>query len=148
MTPEVGTLVLLTHFASTVFMVGVIWFVQVVHYPLMAVVGRDASVAYELAHTRLTTWVVGPAMLIELGTGVLLAWVRPPNVSSMPVAAGLGLLAVVWLSTQFVQVPCHTRLSVEFDSAVHGRLVRTNWVRTAVWSARGVLVLLLVWATT
>ena len=30
---------LLVHAASTLFMAGVIWFVQVVHYPLMASVG-------------------------------------------------------------------------------------------------------------
>jgi hypothetical protein len=29
------------------------------------------------------------------------------------------------------------RLSTGFDPVVHRRLVRTNWVRTAAWTARG-----------
>jgi len=35
-------------------------------------------------------------------------------------------LAVIWLSTAFVQVPCHEVLSRSFDSDVHQRLVSTN----------------------
>jgi hypothetical protein len=40
------------HLAATAAMVGLIWFVQVVHYPLFASVGADEFVAYENAHTR------------------------------------------------------------------------------------------------
>lgn len=128
------------HLAATLFMAGVIWFVQIVHYPLLARVGGSRFVEYEQAHTRLTTWVVGPPMLIELATGVLLLWVRPAGVSPAQAIAGAALLAVVWLSTALVQVPCHERLSRAFDPAAHRRLVTTNWVRTVAWSLRGLLV--------
>lgn len=128
------------HLAATLFMAGVIWFVQIVHYPLLARVGGSRFVEYEQAHTRLTTWVVGPPMLIELATGVLLLWVRPAGVSPAQASAGAALLAVVWLSTALVQVPCHERLSRAFDPAAHRRLVTTNWVRTVAWSLRGLLV--------
>ena len=63
--------VVLLHLAVTLFVVGVIWFVQVVHYPLMASVGRAESAAYVQAHTRRTAWVVGPPMLVELATGAV-----------------------------------------------------------------------------
>jgi len=132
--------VLLLHLAATLFMVGVIWFVQVVHYPLMASVGRAESAAYEQAHTRRTVWVVGPPMLVELVTAMSLLWVRPAGVSLTQSLVGVALLAVVWGSTQFVQVPCHERLSRAFDPGVHRRLVATNWVRTGAWSLRGLLV--------
>lgn len=69
MDDSIAHLVLLLQVVTTLFMVGVIWFVQVVHYPLMAHVGRAEAVAYEKSHTRRTGWVVGPPMLIELGTG-------------------------------------------------------------------------------
>ena len=84
--------VLLLHLAATLFMVGLIWFVQVVHYPLMGSVGRPEFVAYERKHTRRTAWVVGPPMLIELATGILLLWVRPSGISLVEVLGGVGLL--------------------------------------------------------
>jgi hypothetical protein len=133
--------VLLLHLAATLFMVGVIWFVQVVHYPLMAHVGRAESVAYEQAHARRTGWVVAPPMLAELVTAVLLLWVRPADVPLWTAGAGLALVVVNWGSTRAVQIPCHDRLTRGFDPAVHRRLVTTNWFRTAVWSVRGLLVL-------
>ena len=59
-------IVLFTQVFATVFMVGLIWFVQIVHYPLYANVGREQFPEYEALHNRLTTWVVGPAMLLEM----------------------------------------------------------------------------------
>ena len=137
--------VMLLQIATTLFMVGVIWFVQVVHYPLMARVGRAESAAYEQSHTVRTGWVVGPPMLLELASGILLLWIRPVGVSLIQALMGVALLGVVWISTRFVQVPCHDRLSQAFDPGVHRRLVSSNWVRTAAWSLRGLLVLWMVW---
>lgn len=136
---------LLVHAAATWALTGLIWFVQVVHYPLLARIGRNEAPGYEQAHTRRTAWVVGPPMLVELVSGVLLLWVRPAGASLSQAVTGVALLAVVCLSTQFVQVPCHERLSQTFDPAVHRRLVSTNWVRTICWSARGLLVLWMGW---
>jgi len=121
--------VVLCHLGATLFMVGAVWFVQVVHYPLMA--GQPPEYARE--HGRRTGWVLGPVMLAELGTAVLLAWAVP----AWPLFIGLALLLLIWASTWCVQVPCHNRLVVASDAAVHRWLVATNWVRTVVWSVRG-----------
>ena len=51
--------------------------------------------------------------------------------------AGLVLLALVHVSTVSLQVPAHRRLASGFDDAVAKRLVRSNWIRTAGWTARG-----------
>ena len=48
------------HAAATLYMTGLIWFVQVVHYPLMGLTGKAEFSAYEQRHTLLTTWVVAP----------------------------------------------------------------------------------------
>lgn len=53
------------------------------------------------------------------------------------------LVLAIWVSTFVVQVPLHGRLVRGFEISVHRRLVRTNWLRTAVWSVRGVLALLI-----
>jgi hypothetical protein len=120
-------------------MTGVIWFVQIVHYPLFGSVGRTEFLGYEQRHTALTTWVVAPPMLIEGVTALLLLWLRPPGVATWQTCVGVGLVAVIWVSTAFVQVPCHKTLSAGFDPVVHQRLVWTNWIRTIAWSMRGIL---------
>lgn len=133
----------LLHAASTWYMVGLIWFVQVVHYPLLAAVGSEQFSEYERRHVALTTWVVGPPMLIELSTAVSLLWMRPEAVELWQVWAGLLALLLIWASTMFLQVPCHDILSRSFDESAHRRLVRTNWLRTLAWSFRGFVVLLM-----
>lgn len=130
---------LLVHAATTLFMAGVIWFVQVVHYPLFERVGEDGFSAYERQHTRRTGWVVATPMLTELATAIALAW----RLGGALTWSGLFLLMVVWLCTWLWQVPAHRRLEKGFDAATHRRLVRTNWVRTIVWSARGILALVM-----
>jgi hypothetical protein len=132
---------LLAHAAATLFMVGVIWFVQVVHYPLFARIGTPDFSAYSLRHSRLTGLVVGPPMLLEAGTAVaLVAW-TPPEVSTYLVWTGLFLVAGIWLSTALLQAPRHTTLGEGFDPAAHRFLVASNWLRTVLWSLRAIVVL-------
>lgn len=137
---------LLAHAGATLFMVGVIWFVQVVHYPLFGLTGTEEFPAYEHANTERTAWVVAPAMLVEGASALLLVWFRPAGVSMTQAAAGLVLLFVIWLSTAVLLVPAHDQLSRGYSAAVHGTLVQTNWIRTVAWSLRGVVVLWMVWS--
>jgi len=133
--------VLLLHAAATLYMVGLIWFVQVVHYPLFRAVGREGFAAYEKAHTRLTGWVVTPPMLVELATAVALALWRPAVLPTAWVWISLALVVAIWLMTASLQIPAHRRLLAGFDAGVHRRLVRSNWLRTAAWTARGAIAL-------
>lgn len=136
--------VLLIHAAATWFMVGLIWFVQLVHYPLMAKVSPPAFVDYARAHQRRTSFIVLPVMLIELVTAGLVVWASDGTDIPLWLALlGLGLLAVIWLSTFALQVPLHHHLAKGFDATACRRLVGTNWLRTAAWSARGVLALMM-----
>ncbi len=137
-------IIVLVHLAATLFMVGVIWFVQVVHYPLFAGVGRDGWVGYAGLHVRRTGWVVGPPMLVEAVSAVGLVFVRPATIPPGWVWLGLLLLAVVWLSTSLVQVPRHRRLEHGFDAGAARSLVVSNWVRTTGWTVRGALALAMV----
>ncbi|MFO0912079.1 MAG: peroxiredoxin [Pirellulales bacterium] len=139
-------IILLAHLGATLYMVGLIWFVQLVHYPLFDSVGGDEFTSFERRHRARTAWVVGPPMLVEGLTAVLLLWMRPSSIPAWSVWLGLVLLAVIWLSTFVVQVPRHRRLAEGFDPAVHRRLVGTNWWRTAAWSLRGVIALGMMWA--
>ena len=141
---ELAIWTLLVHVAATLAMVGLIWFVQVVHYPLMSKVGRDHFRRYEMDHQRLVAWIVAPTMLTELVTAVILFWCRPLGLELTAIWLGMMLLASIWLITYTVQVPQHAALVVGYDEDVQRRLVRGNWLRTAAWSARGVLVIWMV----
>ena len=138
-------LLLLTHAAATLFMVGLIWFVQLVHYPLFDRVGTSDFSAYSTRHTTVTGLVVGPPMILEAGTAVaLLVW-TPPGISVSLVWTGLLLVAGIWLSTALLQAPRHTALGRGFDPAAHRFLVTSNWLRTVLWSLRGLVVLCLLY---
>jgi hypothetical protein len=141
------TTVLIAHAAATWVMVGVIWFVQLVHYPLMDRVRTEPAEAFtnfEKAHQRGTTLIVAPAMLVELATAVWLIIVLVGGLSAMLAWAGLALVGVNWVSTAALQMPCHRKLEKGFDPATHRKLVRSNWLRTAAWSIRGILAAALV----
>jgi hypothetical protein len=133
-------MLLLLHAAATWYMVGLIWMVQVVHYPLMAGVGNAGYADYQTRHMRQTTWVVLPPMLIELASSCALLVVAMRTEASLPAwlaAGGLGLVLLLWAVTFGVSVPLHGRLHGGFDAAAHRRLVVTNWWRTLLWSLRG-----------
>lgn len=129
--------VLMTHAASTAMMAGLIWFVQIVHYPMFALVGSDAFARYEATHQRRTTWVVGPLMLVELVTAVLVV-IEPAEHATLA-WVGLWLLVLVWISTAAVQVPLHRRLERGPNKTAVRSLVRSNWVRTVAWTGRAVI---------
>lgn len=128
--------VALAHLTATVFMAGVIVFVQVVHYPLMAQVGSAGFATYERLHTIRTGWVVVPPMLIELACALFLALGFEGEAGARVAFLGLALLIVIWISTAVLQAPAHRRLLLGFDARTHRRLVRTNWLRTLAWLAR------------
>lgn len=120
---------------ATLYLVGLIWFVQVVHYPLFFKVGENHT--YHLAHQRKTTYVVAPMMLIE-GVSAVVLYV---TLGTYTLLIGLIILVIIWLSTFFVQVPCHMKLKQGYSDHVVNRLVKSNWIRTIGWTARIYIVL-------
>lgn len=135
------TLLFLAHVASTLTMLGVILIVQVVHYPLFGHVGEASYAAYQSEHMARITWIVLPAMTVELATAAALAWWQPLGLPGWAVWTGLALVAVIWASTALIQVPLHSTLTHGFDADAHRALVLSNWIRTAAWTARSALVL-------
>ena len=133
--------IFLIHLFSTLFMTGVIWFAQAVHYPLLGRVGNEVFVDYEKEKIRRTGWVVSPVMAGELITALLLLWRLPDGFLPFFAWLNAGLLAVIWVSTFTLQGPYHNLLVKQFIPAVWRSLVRTNWIRTAAWTLRGILLL-------
>lgn len=132
-------MVLLVQFALTWMLVGLIWFVQLVHYPLMSDVGAESFVKYETLHREFIGPLVAPLMLAEGLSALLLVVTAKSERGRWKAWLGIVLLIVIWGSTFFWQVPLHERLMAGFDEAVHAELVHSNWIRTLAWTARGVV---------
>lgn len=127
------------HLLATYAMTGLIWFVQVNHYPLMAYADPQRYAEFHQKHTALTSFVVIPFMFTEIITG---AWLFAyGSQSSLAYEYSFYLLLVIWVSTFSLQVPAHNKLVNGFDAQVHRKLVRSNWIRTLGWSARSLVLL-------
>jgi len=130
---------------STLAMVGLIWFVQVVHYPLFRLVGDVDFENYMRLHQKLTTCVVAPFMLLEAFSSAALVYWHPPRTDVRWLWAGVGLVLFIWLSTAFLQVPRHGALAEQgFSETHHAALVATNWLRSIAWSLRGLILVAIV----
>lgn len=127
--------------ASTLGMTGLIWFVQVVHYPLLGRVDAGSFRAYHADHTRLTGRVVFVPMVVELLSSLWLVGDRPAGLATSWAWMGLIAAATTWGVTAFLSVPAHNQLSRGFDPAWHRALVGTNWVRAWAWTAHSGLLL-------
>lgn len=122
--------------AATWAVVGFIWTIQVLQYPLMAEVPAEAFTRFEEVHQRRVTVVIamfGPLDVVMAGLVFLTVDAVPTWLSFTSGAA----LAAIWVSTAFFYAPLHGRLSEGFDEALHRRLVTSNWLRTVAWTMRG-----------
>ena len=128
--------ILLANFVATCLMTGVIWFVQWVHYPLLAKVPVDRAVETAIDHQRRTGQVLAIPMAVEGFTTLGLLIIRPESVPIFWPWFGAVLLAVALGSTVFVSVPLHAKMATNPTADVGRRLVVTNWPRTIAWSLR------------
>lgn len=136
--------VFIIHLSTTFFMTGLIWFVQVVHYPLFRKVVDGDFVDYEENHMRTTSYVVMPAMLLELLSLPLLVFLNPDMMDRWWFwLDGIGL-GIIWLSTFLFQVPLHARLLKSKDMDSIHKLVQTNWIRTLCWTLRSGLLMVII----
>jgi hypothetical protein len=111
---------------------GLIWTIQVVHYPLFALVGADAWPRYETQHQRRITWVVAPLMVANVGLGVALFAQEGSGLS----AVNAGLAIAIFAATGLVYAPMHGALQSSGGEAAIARLVRANWARTLAWTVQ------------
>lgn len=135
---------LVAHTLITAMMTGIIWFVQIAHYPLFPLAGGHNYPLYQRTHERGITRVVVPLMVLESVTAIVLVFRFPAGISRSLFYLTLALLAILWLSTFFLQVPQHRQLESGFDVDAWKILCRTNWVRTITWSLRAWILFLIV----
>lgn len=114
-------------------MTGLIWVIQILHYPAFYYVGQNQFAEFHSLHTKKIAFIVLPVMLLELVTALFLA---VQNFSSILLWSNLFCLLLIWLSTFLVSVPLHHSLSIAMNVQAITRLIKTNWTRTFLWSLR------------
>ena len=124
---------------------GLIWLVQLVHYPGFLLVGKDSEASYQRHHTRSISWVVIPLMLTEL---VFALWLLSIpflfQVLSYLSYAAFACLVLIWLVTFTGAVPLHRKLQEQgYEREVIQKLLKLNWIRTVGWTFRTLLLFLL-----
>ena len=123
---------------SAFLLTGVIWTIQIVHYPSFHYIDKLSFTNFHNFHERRISIIVMPLMLIELTTSIAL-YIN--NMSSIVFALNLLIVVMIWCSTFFVQVPIHSILSQKKDKKLIEKLVNTNWIRTFLWSLRMLLII-------
>jgi hypothetical protein len=124
--------------ATSFSMLGLIWLIQLVHYPAFHSIEASKFSAFHAMHSSKISLIVAPLMLAELGAAVFLCF-QPPAFGVRVQAVLLVLTLVAWISTFFLQVPLHGALGNGNDSETINRLVQTNWIRTAAWTVKAVV---------
>ena len=84
---------------ASCFMAGLIWTMQILNYPLLALVDPRDVPRYEQAHNRRFIWLVGPGVIVALASTAVLLARRPAGVPLIVPLAALALLAVIIATT-------------------------------------------------
>ena len=126
------------HDAVTWYLVGVIWLVQLVHYPMFEYLDWATFARSHAFHTAAITIAVLPGMLLELYLASIILFRRGPT--DLPALLGFCLVILIWAMTFFVMVPIHGQLGVQgYQLRLIQSLIRWNWVRTIAWTVRGLI---------
>ena len=129
---------LIIHLIATSVMVGVIWVIQLVHYPSFHFIELKQYTAFQRFHMSRISYVVIPAMLTELITLILII-ISLDQVGPIILASAL-LLIVIWLMTAVFFSGVHQKLTLGYEQTVVNKLVKLNWGRTLLWTLRLLLI--------
>ena len=129
---------LILHLTATSIMVGVIWVIQLVHYPSFHFVELKQYNTFQRFHMSRISYVVIPAMLTELFTLFLIV-ISMDQIDTLVLASAI-LLIFIWLMTAVFFSGVHQKLTLGYDQTVVDKLVKLNWGRTLLWTLRLLLV--------
>ena len=130
-------MLLLLHLTVSSMMVGVIWVIQLVHYPSFHFVDNLRYSNFQSFHMRSISYVVIPVMLTELLTLILLIYTMDEMNISLVLSAIM--LFVIWVITAVFFSGAHQKLTLGYDKSVVRDLIKMNWSRTLLWTFRLIL---------
>ena len=129
-------------------MTGLLWLVQIVHYPMFEGLAESQFVGWHEFHSRRISTIVAPLMVFDLLASAALSYLLRSPLSYF----ATGLTVFVWLTTFLVSVPLHTKLggasekSQALKAQLIARLVSTNWLRTSAYSLKLIVLAVLIYS--
>lgn len=126
--------------STAFFMTGVIWIVQISVYPSLKWFERDGFAKRHDSYRNRIAAVVTIPMIIELIASIYVVFLPTALLGRGYSIVLLLMLLIIWISTIFIQVPQHERLSAGKDEQAIASLVAGNWIRTALWTARSIMI--------
>ena len=120
------------HFLSTSLMVGIIWVIQLLHYPAFHFIKESDYVEFQHFHMERISFIVVPVMVLELFSAFMLVYYIQSNLLILC----LIILLFIWLITFIFFTKLHQSLLDGYDKTIVDKLVRINWSRTILWSIR------------
>ena len=125
------------HFLSTSLMVGIIWVIQLLHYPTFHFIKQSDYVEFQHFHMQRISFIVVPVMIIEILSGFMLVYYFRSNLFILC----LTILLVIWLITFVFFTKLHQSLLGGYDKIIVKKLVQINWSRTVLWSLRLIILI-------
>ena len=126
--------VLLGHLIFTSIMTGVIWVIQIVHYPSFHFIEKELYTAFQKFHMNKISIIVIPIMLAELITGMMLFLDKSSKSPFLIIS--FVILVLIWLITGVFFSKAHNELIAGYQELVVNQLVAMNWIRTLLWTLR------------
>jgi len=121
------------------YLVSLVFMTQFITYPTFLNIDIDKFSDYHRKYVNNISFIVAPVMLIELLTLSLIAYFS----SEFLIIKSLILLLVIWLTTFFIMIPSHNRISKSYNKKEIISLINYNWVRTILWSFKLLLIIFL-----
>lgn len=112
-------------------LVVLIWMVQLIVYPSFLYYDREDLITWHKTYTSRLAMIVIPLLFGQL----ILAVIQLAYISSTQTIVSLGLVILVWISTFTQFVPIHNAIAKRrVTTELLTKLVRRNWIRTALWT--------------
>ena len=143
MLPNNFVLVLVAHLIFSSVMTGVIWVIQIVHYPSFHFIEKELYTAFQKFHMNKISIIVIPFMLGELITGMML--LLDKSSKSYFLISSLVILILIWSITGVFFTKAHNKLIFGYQELVVDQLIFMNWIRTLLWTLRLLLLLCFVY---
>lgn len=135
------------HILLCIAVTAIVWFMQVVHYPLLGYVDADRWEEYREKRRTLTVMITYPLMAFEALTGFTLILLATQSPAYPYLAFSLVLLVGLLIYTFMYLNPQLKKITGPGDADGQKKFIKLHWIRTAGWSLRLLLLIFTILAS-
>lgn len=137
------TIFLLFNLISTLLIAGILWFVQLVHYPLFNEMPAKNMVNYGYYHMQKISGIINLLFIIDFITIVFLLLLVNSDLSATLMLINISIFLFIVILTRITFLPIYQQISKNPNSILITKLINLNWIRTLVWSLKVIFMLII-----